>query len=764
MEIGSQRNKEPKMGLVPLRIYKAFTMHQRIEMKNLGKQGFKLLFGLWMLVSSLGQLHAQAPQGIVFTDPDLGKEVKSSFMFSDNKATWNLTLKHRLGAVGPLEITSAKASQFDGSYQMVPAPPFTIMPGEPKVVAISINYSSAIKELTELVLTAGPVGEKDLKKLITVRLSLSAEGRLMFWEQNKRYASSLPTMVFDGAGDKLIELAWNGAGTGGACTVNIEGDTRGAFKVIPNSAGAQPIANGGTVNVSKSSSSYFIRYAGPGAKGSAADIGRVVIKDANGNSIAAEMFGTKKGGASAFVSKDPNASGIGKTGPLTFDVGKDPLKTTSVPVVTPQGVVTHNTGIPGIAANPAAIRVTPTNPNLGQASAKAKNLTVAPLRSPKGAIVNPDSARAYLEQFYLLHKEDDIMKVGEIMFREGEEFQEARFGVKFDTLMSDPNMGIKLGWVEASAGGKNYRVPGDKIRFDKDSMEVLVKLPDEIVDAVSVQDSFKLSVGFIPEYFSGPTGNIPVVLADTMQVFAGSMDARIYSESYFWLWVWIAIILFIVGIFVLGLLWINRPISSFRYLREAKYQRDRFVGRDEEFHIEIDPIHIDLQRHDTDLIQLSYNLHSNSGVTGQREEGSGKVRTLDATVTAPIKGAIYRFFLWFYGLFGRAKTPRFSSVYYSLRIEPIQGSIPQNLRLKDESGVLMLGTSLTGNVLATDHQDFRFTHRPFQYKVFLDPSEILEYNGTMRTVTIPFRVIEEPFEGYVMTRDFRLNLEIPNKG
>ena len=297
------------------------------------------------------------------------------------------------------------------------------------------------------------------------------------------------------------------------------------------------------------------------------------------------------------------------------------------------------------------------------------------------------------------------------------------------------------------------------MELPRDSLLLRIILPEEADEVIYKGDSFHVRVGFLPEYLAG---NQPVYLPDQKAVFMGDTIGRIVSVSRFWLYFWLITILVIGLFFLIGWLWIRRPISTFRYLRESRYQRDRYIGRDEDYQIDIETVHIDLNRRETDLIQLAFNLSADSGVTGPKD-ATGKVKSLEANVTAPKNNAFKRFFLWFFGIFGRSKEPRFRSIYYSLRIEPIKGNIPQALRLKDESGILLLGSTLTGNVLATDHQDFRFSQRPFYYRVYVDPAEILDYTGTMRTVTIPFRVIEEPFEGYVMTREFRLNLEIHNK-
>lgn len=732
-------------------------MHLGTVKQNLGKLAWKVL---GMTVLAVLWTGVQGQKVIVLTDADLGKEVASSYRFSESNSSINLTLKHRLGAVGPIEIQSAKAGQFDGPFQLSQALPLTILPGESRDITLSANYGRSIKEASEIVLSIVPAGDKDTKRAITLKLSVSAEGRLMFWdEKNKKYVSSLGTLAFDGPGERLIEIAWNG-GTPGAVTFGSEGDTRGGFKVIPNASGAKPLAAGTSIPMGKGGVSFFVKYDGLAKRNAPADLAKISFKDGNGKTVAVDLFGTYKGGSKAVVGggnpSDPNYTPPGAVGTLNLGQGQ---KTNPGGVANPAEVITHNSGIPGVTPKYGVIGSTPSaNPNAASAAKPAPNPIAAAPRLP-GSISDPILAQAHLASFYARRKSSNLITSPEVLFSRVDGRLTTRFKILLDSLDKDKSMNISPVWVAAISGEDSVPIPMTNVEFDQDSMLLKVILPEEAEEAAYADDSFHVRVGFLPEYLAG---NQPVYLPDQKDVFQGDTIGRIVSVSRFWLYFWLITIL-VVGLFFLsGWLWIRRPISTFRYLRESRYQRERYVGRDEENQIDIETVHIDLSRRETDLIQLAFNLNADSGVTGPRD-AAGKVKSLEANVVAPRNNAFKRFFLWFFGIFGRSKEPRFRSIYYSLRIEPIRGSIPQALRLKDESGILLLGSTLTGNVLATDHQDFRFSIRPFYYRIYIDPAEILDYSGTMRTVTIPFRVIEEPFEGYVMTREFRLNLEVHNK-
>ena len=57
---------------------------------------------------------------------------------------------------------------------------------------------------------------------------------------------------------------------------------------------------------------------------------------------------------------------------------------------------------------------------------------------------------------------------------------------------------------------------------------------------------------------------------------------------------------------MIGFLIARQPITTFRYLREARYQRERHKTNSDRQRVDVETVHIDLARHDTDLIQLSF--------------------------------------------------------------------------------------------------------------------------------------------------------------
>lgn len=732
-------------------------MHQGTVKQNLGNLAWKIVGMMALAVLWTG---VQAQKVIILTDADLGKEIASSYKFTESANSLTLTLKHRLGAVGPIEIQSAKAGQFDGPFQLSQGLPLTLLPGESRDITVTANYGRSIKEASEILLNLVPAGDKDTKRAISLKLSVSAEGRLMFWdEKNKKYVSSLGTLAFDGAGERLIEIAWNG-GTPGAVTFDSEGDARGGFKVLPNASGAKPLAKGASIPMGKGGVSFFIKYDGLAKRNAPADLAKISFKDGSGKMVTVDLFGTYKGGSKAVAGtnpSNPNYTPPGAVGTMAFGQNGKAIQSTD-----PNAAITHSSGIPGVNPKYGVIGSTAGTPGAsGTPAAKpAPNPIAAAPRLPGGSISDPILAKYHLGAFFAKRRENNLITNPEVLFNRVEGRLTTRFKIVLDSLEADKSMNISPVWVSAISGDDSIAIPMTNVEFDQDSLLLTVILPEDAEEVAYKEDSFHMRVGFLPEYMAG---NQPVYLDDQNSVFQGETIGRIVSVSRFWLIFWLSVVLVIGLFFFLGWLWIRRPISTFRYLRESRYQRDRYIGRDEENQIDIETVHIDLSRRETDLIQLAFNLNVDSGVTGPRD-AAGKVKSLEANITAPKNNAFKRFFLWFFGIFGRSKEPRFRSIYYSLRIEPVRGSIPQALRLKDESGILLLGSTLTGNVLATDHQDFRFSQRPFYYRIYVDPAEILDYSGTMRTVTIPFRVIEEPFEGYVMTRDFRLNLEIHNKG
>jgi hypothetical protein len=713
---------------------------------------------------------ASAQKVIVLTNADLAKVVTGTHHYSQKDQSFKLTLKHRLLGVGPVQVSLQKAEQFQNSpFTLKTALPATLNPDAALDVEFDVSYSRSLQTANTISLLAVPVGDPDPKtRGIAVNLKLSADEVMMFFnDRTKQYTKTLPTFEFVGPGEKLIEVTWNG-GASRSAIFKIEDSGRDAFTLVPNAPGATPLANGSEIKLNSGGNSFFIRYDGAAKKGTA-DAARITFTEPGGQSIRADMMGTYQGGTSLFAAArdllmkdnlkggynpkadlvDPNPKTNIKV-PIT---GGDPSRDnvpksdgnkqpTENPVVSNPPVETgkSNAGTPGI------VQPTPTP-------------QVQPIEFEQLMdALTEDQAKDRLRKYYQRHKDENIVKIGQVTFEKYEGVYEAYVPIGIDSILKeDPNFNITPIWVKAVVGTDSVTLPGTNYSYKRDSSKLFIKLSEEALSKVGGQDSFQLKVGFMPDYLAG---NTPV--ADKSLVFTGQTYAKVNSSNYWAIVLWTLLVMTVLLFFFIGFVVARKPVSSFRYLRESRYQRERHKANSERTRVDVETVHIDLARQDTDLIQLAF-VDRGEGLSGRKPDSVEKVRAINATVPTPRRGGLVRAFAWLYAPFGRKREPKFKSVYYSLRIELVKGGVPQHLRLKDESGMIMLGTNLTGNVLATDHQDFKFNRRPFNYSVYLDPAEFLDYTGAMRTVSIPFRVIEEPFEGYVMTREFNLNLEIASR-
>ncbi len=724
------------------------------------------LAGLCLILG--GRLAAQ--KVIVLTNADIAKVVTGIHHYSEKDESFKLTLRHRLSGVGPLQVTLQKEQQFGNSpFTLKTTLPSILNPDGSLDIDFGVSYARSLQQANTISLLAVPVNDPDPKtRGIAINIKLSADEVLMFFnDRAKQYTRTLPTFEFVGPTEKLIEVTWNG-GTSRNCTFKLETSGRDGFTLIPNAAGAAPLGNGAEIKLNTGGNSFFIKYDGAARKGTV-DLARITFTEPGGQSIKAEMVGTYQGGANLFAAaKDLLSKGklIGdyvppvvveptpKVSGKDLIKSKDPVKGSETQVVNANDSTSKNTVV--VAPSKEGSSPKGIGEPIPQPSKSPVVATFEEEEYEDG--LNEEQAKARLLKYYLRHKDENIVKVGQARFEKVDGIFEAFVPIGIDSILKeDPNFNITPIWVKAVLGTDSVTLPGTNYSYRVDSSRLTIKLSEEAVEKMAKEDSFQIRVGFMPDYLAG---NTPV--ADKSLVFTGGTYAKMYSNSYLAIILWTLLGLAVFLFFFIGFVVARKPISSFRYLRESRYQRERHKANSERQRVDVETVHIDLARQDTDLVQLAF-VDRGEGLDGRKGDTIEKVRSIHATVPTPRRGGLVRFFSWLYAPFGRKREPKFKSVYYSLRIEMIKGAVPQHLRLKDESGMIMLGTTLTGNVLATDLQDFKFTQRPFGYSVYLDPAEFLDYTGAMRTVSIPFRVIEEPFEGYVMTREFNLNLEIAQR-
>lgn len=728
-----------------------------------------------------------AQKVVVLTNADMGKVVTGTHHYSEADQTFKLSLKHRLLGVGPMQVSLMKTTQFEkGPFDLIGALPQNLGPDQTLDIEFSINYSKGVQTENTISLLVLPLGETDVKtKGIALNLKLTADPKLMFWnERAKQYTKSLPAYQFIGPDERLVELTWNGSGNG-VCVYAIEDDGRASFSLVPNASGASAVTSGTSLSLSKGGNSYYVKYIGSASK-TKPDVARMTFSEPGGQTLVLDLMGTYQGGTSLFaMAKDMLSKGNLKGGyqPAVVEGGgKENIKNggnsdpknaytglEKLPSLNNGGPILENSGNPNNANGNNGSNGNAININGGNGSKDGQALAINSRPSPRPTSINlnvdngealtSEQAIDRLTSYFLRHKDENLLKLDQAKFELIDGIYEARIPVSIDSVFEDPNFHITPIWVSVKTPDDSVALPMSNVVFLSDSLLLRVKMSSEAEKLMAREDSFQVYAGFMPEYMAG---NTPNYLVDQTQVFRGQSYAKMYSNSR-----WLTILLIALGVFfflffLVGYLIARQPITTFRYLREARYQRERHKANSDRQRVDVETVHIDLARHDIDLIQLAF-IERDEDLDGSGGLSSEKVRSILSTVPTPLHGGLKRMFVWLYAPFGRKREPRFKSVYYSLRIEMVKGGIPNNLRLKDETGMILLGTTLTGNVLATDHQDFKFNKRPFSYSVYVDPAEFLDYTGAMRSVSIPFRVIEEPFEGYVMTREFNLNLEIAQR-
>lgn len=731
---------------------------------------------------------ALAQKTIILIDGDAGRTISTVHEFSFDKPTYTFTLKNRTTHGLAMKVELLRSDKFnEGPYSLKESLPLTIPATGTGTLTFNVDYGRSIRDKSSVTLLIYPEGDTDKRKRgITLDISMSAQGKVMFWDdRTNRYLSTLPV------NHPFIQLAWNGTGTGSARFFSAN-DARGAFFLTLNKTGAAPIPANTVIPLrNKASKVYTVSYSPPYGRWNAGDYAQLIFQDAADANSAIAITVNSKGRSASTTFADLNAGNVsaglagnpgGVVNPGGFnDPGGNGAYGNPGGTGNPGAGVGNpgGTGVPGGSGDPGGGTTyangnpynggTAGGPNPGSGVGNPGSNGTAPgvgfdpgvdggvSGGGERPIYDAETAAAILNAIFENRKTENHVRVNKTDFVKDENSTYpdkfvTKLPLQLDTLGNDPNFGIKP--RHAAVVTDEDSIELQILAFNPDSSRMVLGVHPEDEDRILDMDSFRLSIGLTPYYLAG---DAEVYLEDQSQVLTAETIAEVKRESRLWLWILILVLLFLALFFLIGRLWIRRPIYSFRYLREARYQRERFKKQQEEdYTIPTETIYVDLNRHEEDLIQLNFLTRAGE----ESDDAVIKAKELSATVPSPHRKGLRQFFIWFYGLFGVDKEPRFNAVYYSFRIEPQKGGIPQHLRLKDSEGLLLLGTSLTNNVLATDHQDFRFRKRPFSYSIFLDPTEILDYSGSMRTVSLLFRIIEEPFEGYISTRDFKVDLEI----
>ncbi len=249
----------------------------------------------------------------------------------------------------------------------------------------------------------------------------------------------------------------------------------------------------------------------------------------------------------------------------------------------------------------------------------------------------------------------------------------------------------------------------------------------------------------------------------------------------------LAVLVAIVLVFSGLILWMSRVPKSLIHLRESKFENPRRKRNQEALkfgnRIETHPIIIIKSEKNDDLIEVFFKPGSQQDIFGQSKGHVQLPYTIKATVPVP-GGRIRLFFKRMYAImlshvtplpenrklvrfikwapfsFLRSAAQPFKTQYHSLRVIIGRSFQLDGIKAKDLGGLLLIETCLSRGKLANDLQNFPINVSEFTYRLFLDPQELILGECRSRPYTLDVSVVEEPFEGFVLLREFALNFSI----
>lgn len=249
--------------------------------------------------------------------------------------------------------------------------------------------------------------------------------------------------------------------------------------------------------------------------------------------------------------------------------------------------------------------------------------------------------------------------------------------------------------------------------------------------------------------------------AVTAKEGAGIRPAPQHSAGWMVLGMWALMGVVIVAL-VAACTWVGhvlRPIRSLDYLRKSSNQAARY-SRTNMLSSAQGPIlsqKFSMREFgQADLLEVYFDPEGFESLFLPNRSDEKYPSLIKSYVPLP-KPSTARQFIYKYAgrILGRTY-PRLEASYFSLRIEIDSVDLPRGIKIKNLDDFLLIMTSETRGVASNDHQDFRVRKPQFSYRILIDSSEIEGgYNGKL-TITLPFQVIEEPIEGYVMPRKFLL--------
>ncbi|MCB9233220.1 MAG: hypothetical protein H6581_16305 [Bacteroidia bacterium] len=708
----------------------------------------------------LGAGHLQA-QRLFLTNSHLGKSQTVNYNFNGSSSTYTYEIRNLLNGEGRIKVERVGAAPEGGGVRLEENLPMSIQNGETKNLNFAVSYGEAKDQEVKFSLRIIPEGltkseAQNPANQYLIDFVFTARPRILFWDANaKHYVTQLPAIRLDYARrnkEQIVEIRRHGSNEDVELMYSIEGSGKKAFSVYSNEINSKKLAPGKPFRLHEGLVSLVIRYSPIGSPSGEINPARVTVyeKDAPESAVIVDLEGVA------------NGARVGET---------DYAVTQKAPPVKEPEITAPNVDPKLLVPDIEAVTVVETPKDTSGNKTENENKKVV-----EDDFYGETGNRDENGEMVKLTKDEEIELLLDYL-----RYDTLRISV--DTIDFKPHFGAKY-WKffgkqaalielsnEVLTERNQYIGKLENVRFHPDRMYlysgydtilygkkyydfdpesgrlVLAIAADSTIDD-TIRKNFNIGIHLKPVYKQGNRYlTLDSLVVPWRPVVSFSGVKKPFNKTPIYWTIGILIFLSILGL----IRWLlTRAITKLSYLKEPQYLRHRSsrAGEIDRSIRVANEIEIDLNKGEHRLIQLKWP--------------EVVLPLLTAEVPTPEESGFIRFLKKI--LF--VKGFNFQAFYYSLRIEPIEEKLPSKLGLRDHDGLLLLETELTGDILATDHQDFLLTKNRFKMNIYIDPEEILAIHeaGTRTSdstsLQIPFRIYEEPFWGFTRVEEFVVPLRI----
>lgn len=687
--------------------------------------GLFLILGMSLLgLSVFGQ------SSVTIDELDLGKTKEMPYRFAGSDDVFEMVVRNELSV--PMKVRMVRSSKFKkGAYQLKEQLPLVLDAGATQTLHFTVDYSKWIGPATEVILEMLPdsLSQPQSQMVYTTRLSFTSAGKIMIWDpQLRALYDKINFQQFneggDGYSERRVELRRNGSDNI-FCRIELKDDPRGTFKFFWNED--RPLQNRSTFKLDSRGKSLLVRYQPPDGVSRAMDRTRVTLNNVNDpeNSLSFWVVGN-------LVSASENGGGP----PLTsVDIPAPGTRPKQEPKV-----VRNDPNPDRLPPDPQKDVVINTDP------VDTDDPEEPEVELPQEYTPDPLSPAEIFKCLTDLQKTDYRLDTALSFFVEDGETK-ASLDFNFFPLMAECGHRLNLEPGPAtmllpkgndSLANRSFQLEVDTFIF-ADTGRIVFAFPPGMMDTLDIR-SMEDSAFLV---FFDLTPEMDPQVRDSLDMkdftLASKMEGKVHFKDWTWYWVIGSLIAGLIFLFFFGRYMLNRPLPVHDLRYRTKPKRKKRLHAKE--------LVYSLDRPEVDLLQLDFT------------DGE-----LEAEVAPPPESAISPFRKFLKKMFLLGKRPdefQFQAEYYSFRVEPRLDALKhEGLQFRNQEGLMLLGTELTGEILSTDHQDFLITKQEFLYNIYIDPSEIISYTGPKKTFNIPFVVTEEAFEGYKKQKEFIVPLTV----